>query len=500
MNRNTTIVCLGCCLLALIGLIGRAEAQQGNSRKERTHVEAVVMVVEGERALDEGNLSVAVEKLAAALDLYRRITVRYPGWRSDIVEDRIAYCTNELKHLLENKEIDRLYGRKLRALLNAPIPHYVPKTPAKRPVRPSSPVAPTTIDTTARPATEKALLEEIAKLRTTIFQLQIKQNLETEDDSATIRLRSTRDAYKELEAKYETSRQKHMSLLKKHGELERKLAPFERASRDARDYKKAHDEALKRLRLVERRCSWALDQNKQLIDRVAALEKKLSESEGAVIAPQPPVSIHGEARRRELEAMAKEHDEIIEENERLKAHVASLKKRPRAEAPEATDVASRATRLINNGDFDKAKALITDALAGAPKERSLLLLLGMLHFKQRNFKATTRVLESLVNDSHATEDMLSAKARLTLAGAYVALKRYDDARMELLWVVNLNPDLSEGHYNYAQVLLKGSPSDPAAALEQYREAVRLGARRNKSFELQLNKAAAKLAGSAPPRN
>ena len=52
----------------------------------------------------------------------------------------------------------------------------------------------------------------------------------------------------------------------------------------------------------------------------------------------------------------------------------------------------------------------------------------------------------------------------------------------------MNPDLSEGHYDLAQVLLASNPEEPEKARDSYRKALTLGAEPDPAFERKLNRA------------
>jgi hypothetical protein len=72
----------------------------------------------------------------------------------------------------------------------------------------------------------------------------------------------------------------------------------------------------------------------------------------------------------------------------------------------------------------------------------------------------------------------------------MALGDYLDARMQLEMAVGFAPDLSEARYDLAQVLLVAEPTDPVGAMDQYKEALRLGAARDIGFERRLRTALA----------
>ena len=124
-----------------------------------------------------------------------------------------------------------------------------------------------------------------------------------------------------------------------------------------------------------------------------------------------------------------------------------------------------------------------DVLIRPPVYPVLLFLLGSLHVQEGRYADAVKVMQPLVEG-----DQTDARARVVLGAAYLALGRCLDAQMELEAAVLFDPDLSEAHYNFAQLLLKMKPPDAQRAMEQYQESLSLGGQADPVFEVELKKA------------
>ena len=154
--------------------------------------------------------------------------------------------------------------------------------------------------------------------------------------------------------------------------------------------------------------------------------------------------------------------------------------------PEATGQngpSAEAVRLMREGKVKEARALLDAELAKLPDDPGLLYLYGMVYCREGDFANAAKVLKHVVDT-----DQSNARARVALGGAYLAMHDYVNARMELEMAVGFDPDLAEAHYDLAQVLLVGTPSDPEGARDRYTEALKLGSQPDPAFEARLSRA------------
>ena len=74
-----------------------------------------------------------------------------------------------------------------------------------------------------------------------------------------------------------------------------------------------------------------------------------------------------------------------------------------------------------------------------PANEDIRLLGAMMYFKRGEYGKAVLILKKIVQTNEA-----NAKARVVLGAAYLALRQYNNARLELMAAIGYDPDLSEG--------------------------------------------------------
>lgn len=520
-------------------------AQQGVDYTERDQLysDATIAMVKAERERDAGNEENALELFVATLDMSYQLARQYPSWHSHVVEARISYCKSEIRSILVNNEkLRRKYGDELAEMLDAPAPRYddpsmveptepepvVPEEP--EPVAPEEPepvvveeprlvpeepepredVRPAPVTHAPAPAgsREEALQKEVARLREEVWELT-QQYASSDNAKLERELKKTRAEYAKCRTMYEELTREYRDVIQNHDALRREYEDLESASGKLtvrvtqleadRDELKAENKALEQ-QLDEARAGnpggrpdgKASANWKDLEKRLRNLEK----SHAAAVEDRK----HAEARAENAERAA---NDALQRADRAEAELAELKAKIARGEPAAREtdsaepemripvppaesgdnrVMAQTTQLLENGEYAKARELLLKELRKDSSHTGMKLLLGIAYCKEEDYENAIKVLEHVVA---LKDEEIGAEVRIALGGAYLAVERYDEAWMELLTAIGFEPNLSEGHYNLAQVYLLMTPSDPEKAREEYETAVQLGAERDSAFEKML---------------
>ncbi|HBA85702.1 MAG TPA: hypothetical protein DCZ95_16595 [Verrucomicrobia bacterium] len=143
---------------------------------------------------------------------------------------------------------------------------------------------------------------------------------------------------------------------------------------------------------------------------------------------------------------------------------------------------ARGRGLLQIGDGAGALEALQECVRWAPLDSQGQLLLGVACCRVQKFREAVEVLRPLVMN-----DPSSVSARNVLGAAWLGQGNMNEARLELEKVLRMNPNLSDAHYNLAQVYLFSRPPDLAQARRHYRQALELGATPDREIE-QLLKA------------
>lgn len=141
---------------------------------------------------------------------------------------------------------------------------------------------------------------------------------------------------------------------------------------------------------------------------------------------------------------------------------------------------ARARCLLNLGRAEDAVKLMQPAAAKAPQDMQVQLLYGIGLCSTRKFRESVDALKIVV-----MRDLSDARARAALGVAWMGLGALKAARLELEKSLELDPQLTDAHYNLAKVLFEGSPSEREQARMHYQAALQLGAKPDHEFEKKL---------------
>ncbi len=444
---------------------------QSLTEQERMHKRAFLVVKAADNAVKERRADEATKLYAAALDLYRRVAQMYPGFRKELVDRRISYCQGNLAKLLRAK----------------PSLRKGVATSSKVAPKRTTASAPLGRDTSR--LTEAQLRSEIVRLRGEVFELSHAQGggpstleLKRRSDDLDKSCQALQSELTQMEDSQERMQKSMKALEKKYSSLEREKQALEREKQE-----------------LEREKQELEVQNVSLGDKVRVLRLGKEEPADVSTGMRSPPADQKELSnlRSKLDAATAGYNDLLREYRQLKAIYEEAEKESRqfafeaeVELPASTAATSRrsvplATQLMREGKLDTAREVIANGLEELPGDYELRLINGMLLCKEGGYEEAIEILKDLVG-----EDPSCAQARVSLGVAHMALGDYLDARMQLEMAVGFAPDLSEARYDLAQVLLVAEPTDPVGAMDQYKEALRLGAARDIGFERRLRTALA----------
>jgi len=138
-------------------------------------------------------------------------------------------------------------------------------------------------------------------------------------------------------------------------------------------------------------------------------------------------------------------------------------------SPALREIIVEARRLLSAGQIKRAKDILVDALRIDPDDRTVRLLLGVLHCGDAEFENAMYIMEPLVD-----ENQTNAVIRLVMGTAYFGLGRTDAAREQIERALMIDPEFGLAHYDLAQVLMAADPPEVDAARLHYSKALELG--------------------------
>ncbi len=146
------------------------------------------------------------------------------------------------------------------------------------------------------------------------------------------------------------------------------------------------------------------------------------------------------------------------------------------------EAATTARKLIAANKLDGAYQLLGEHLTLSPNDKSLLLLMAMTCCRQQKYETAITVLEHLSEISPS-----NAQVHILFGTAYMGLRQLGSATIELRRALSINPQMSEAHYNLAQIYVSLEPPAPDIAQEYYDKSVELGGSRDLELEALINK-------------
>lgn len=152
-----------------------------------------------------------------------------------------------------------------------------------------------------------------------------------------------------------------------------------------------------------------------------------------------------------------------------------------SKAPANLDVVkARGRCLLNLGRAKDALDLLGPAAARAPQDMQVQLLYGIALSSGRKFREAVDALKPVV-----VADLSDARARAALGSAWLGLGAFKAARLEIEKALELDPQLTDAHLDYARVLMEGPPSEREQARVHYQAALQLGAAPDPDLEKRL---------------
>lgn len=435
--------------------------------REKTLTQAYVTVVKAEQSVRDGEKKKAVDGYAAALHMFRQLLADHPNWRSTVVREQIPHCINEIKALLEDEELSKQYSAKFRESLKL----SSPARPASRPR--ASTAARVSSKKDVMSQVEEELLSINAKLRSRLMSLEMTTDELRREVADSPKLKAAERRCEELRKENAVLTDENKMMQDKVNDLDRRIRVLSKIQQDGATSKKEESELRERLKTVEA-------QYKQLLDEKMKMDV---ERAGVKASGTEEASDDVEALKAELATSKEERESLVRRNAVLQAQLDDAaaggvrRGRPKKGAP------VEAANFIRRGELGDARDSVTGGLARSPDDRKLRLILGILYCKEGNFEAAVRTLKKLVADEKEDVDI---EAHLALGGAYLALGNYENAKMELEMVIAFAPDMSEGHFNLAQVLLANDPPDVEGARKSYVTALKRGAKADPKFEEHLS--------------
>lgn len=164
---------------------------------------------------------------------------------------------------------------------------------------------------------------------------------------------------------------------------------------------------------------------------------------------------------------------------------------PRIEPPEtpvpsdkrtADEIKRETLRLMRLGQWQEAQSMLSQRVDVLRQDDDARLLLALAHCQNKTHDESVRILTDIL-DKNAT----NAPAHVALGAAYIGVGSFGLARSEMERALGIDPNLSEAHYNLAQILTAINPPDIEAARSHYAKALELGGAADATFEELLKK-------------
>ncbi len=136
--------------------------------------------------------------------------------------------------------------------------------------------------------------------------------------------------------------------------------------------------------------------------------------------------------------------------------------------------------MISVDRFEDAERSLVRVLKPFPANRDARFLMGVLRVQQGRHADAAVVLSDLAEDAPGDEAVL-----LLASGVHVAAGAYGQAMESLDLAMKANPKRPDGYLNMAWLLLEMNPAEQGEAEMYYRQAVKLGASRDRDIERRL---------------
>ncbi|HOM58878.1 MAG TPA: tetratricopeptide repeat protein [Kiritimatiellia bacterium] len=136
--------------------------------------------------------------------------------------------------------------------------------------------------------------------------------------------------------------------------------------------------------------------------------------------------------------------------------------------------------MLSVDRFDEVEASVIKVLKQDPENVDARLLMALSNVQQGKHRDASVVLDDLLQDVPRDEAVL-----LLAAGCYAASGNYSKAMTTLDKALTVNPKRPDGYLNMAWLLLEMAPGKLDEPEMYYRQAVKLGAARDRDLERRL---------------
>ncbi|MFO7534698.1 MAG: tetratricopeptide repeat protein [Kiritimatiellia bacterium] len=144
---------------------------------------------------------------------------------------------------------------------------------------------------------------------------------------------------------------------------------------------------------------------------------------------------------------------------------------------------AEARRLIESGSYSNAFILLTEIRQFLPEDPGIPLLMGVASCRRGDFETAVHELEPLTKARRVSGDIW-----LTLGVAYLGVGNLGRSRNAFEKALDQQPDLTEAHFNLAQILLRLKKPDAELARKHYLQALQKGGTRDPDLERGINQA------------
>lgn len=174
---------------------------------------------------------------------------------------------------------------------------------------------------------------------------------------------------------------------------------------------------------------------------------------------------------------------LKKENTALRGRLAKLEGKPAGGEAQAIPsiLKSQARQLLAAGAYSNAVTLLVEMKGMYPDEAGVSHLLGITYCRLGAFPDAVRELEPSVKHGRAPAEVWQ-----TLGVAYMGTGDLGRGRQAFEEALELDGNLSEAHFNLAQILIRLKKPDPDLARRHYMLSLQLGATRDSDLEMAIN--------------
>lgn len=151
-----------------------------------------------------------------------------------------------------------------------------------------------------------------------------------------------------------------------------------------------------------------------------------------------------------------------------------------AKAADATQELKWAKDMVSVDRFDEAEKALIVVLKQMPNSRDARFLMAFCLVRQEHFADAEVIVADLLADFPKDAGVL-----LLAAGCHVGCGHYAKAIDVLDRAMKMNPEQPDGYLNMAWLLVEMNPKETTEAEMYYRQAVKLGGRRDHDIERRL---------------